>query len=130
MIDRDDELIASRIATWLEGPDDDLMDLYERLFDELSHSHDGEVGEPSDGDPMSDTFHHVESAIRDMEPTALNLRRVMNWCRNWTSSAGHEALLTKFWDLLDTEQQAQYLKEARETWIPEVVQDWLGERCV
>jgi hypothetical protein len=122
--------IEQLIASWLAGAGSDLMVLYDRLLDELSHSHDGEAGEPSDDDAESDAFHHVESAIRDMEPTPLNLRRVRNWCRNWTSSAGHEALLTKFWDLLDAAEQAQYLKEARETWIPEVVQDWLGERCV
>lgn len=62
-----------------------------------------------------------------MEPTLLNLQRIIGWCQGWSSHAGHEALLTTFWDMVSPEQQARYWIEANQQWIPEVIEGWLGE---
>ena len=120
-----EERLEQLIATWIEGPNDNLDDLSSVLMNALDETKPG--GEAS---TPFDTFYYVEAAIRQMEPTLLNLHRIIRWRRDWASHAAHEALLTTFWDMLNPEQQARYWIEANQQWLPEVIQGWLGEEVI
>lgn len=120
-----DERLEQLIEIWIAGPDDNLDNLSSTLMSALDEGKTG--GETS---TQFDAFYYVEAAIRQMEPTPLNLHRIIGWCRGWSSHAGHEALLTTFWDMLDPDQQAQYWTDANQQWLPEVIQGWLGEDVI